>query len=133
MAVDDAGRGAGFAAGGLARLQQQFKVDPLEQALVPPILEIALHRGKWRKVLRQQAPLAAGSCDIQDRVDNGAKVGFPRTAQTLDRRHIRFDQPPLRIRQVACITSPSALILRTSEFGPHVDTIKSLNSFPVSL
>jgi hypothetical protein len=55
------------------------------------------------------APLATGSCDIQDRVDNGAQVGFSRTAQTLDRRHVRFDQPPLRIDKVACVTSPSSL------------------------
>src|SRR5262252_8660575 len=120
LAVDDTSRGAGFAASGLARLQQQFKIDPLEEALVPPIVEIALHRGKRRKVLRQQAPLAAGSCDIQDRVDNGAQVGFLRTAQTLDCRHIRFDQPPLRIGKVACVTSSNSLILRTSDFGPHV-------------
>src|SRR5262249_44852374 len=72
------------------------------------------------KVLRQQAPPAAGSCDIQDRVDNGAQVAYPRTAQTLDCRHIRFDQPPLRIGKVACVTSSRSLILRTSDFGPHV-------------
>src|ERR1700756_1919787 len=29
LAVDDASRGTGFAASGLARLQQQFKIDPL--------------------------------------------------------------------------------------------------------
>jgi len=48
----------------------------------------------------------------KDRVDNGAPVGFPRTAQTLDCRHIRFDQPPLRIGKVACVTPPSSLIFR---------------------
>ena len=84
LAVDDASRGTGFAARRLARLQQQFKIDALEQVPVPPIVEIALHRGERRKVLWQQAPLAAGSGDIQDRVDNGAQVGVPRTAQTLD-------------------------------------------------
>jgi hypothetical protein len=55
LAVDDASRGTGFAANRLARLQQEFKIDPLEQVLVPPIAEIALHRGERRKVLRQQA------------------------------------------------------------------------------
>src|SRR5215469_13470808 len=120
LAVDDTSRGTGFAVSGLARLQQQFKIDPLEQALVPPIVEIALHRGERRKVLRQQTPLAAGPCDIQDRVDNSAQVGISRTAQTLNRRHIGFDHPPLCISKVACKTSPSALILRTSDFGPHV-------------
>src|SRR5215472_8166863 len=41
LAVDDASRGTGFAASGLACLEQQFKIDPLEQALVSPIVEIA--------------------------------------------------------------------------------------------
>src|SRR5215472_10628532 len=72
LAVDDTSRGTGFAVSGLARLEQQFKIDPLEQTLVAPIVEIALHRGERRKVLWQQAPLAAGPCDIQDRVDNRA-------------------------------------------------------------
>src|SRR6516164_6425574 len=40
LAVDDASRGTGFPVSGLARLQQQFKIHPLEQALVPPIVEI---------------------------------------------------------------------------------------------
>ena len=88
--------------------------------LVPPIIEIALHCGERRKVLGQQAPLAAASCDMQDRVDNGAQVGFPRTAQMLECRHTRFDQPPLRIGKVACVTPPSSLILRTSDFDAHV-------------
>src|SRR5215831_14294262 len=69
LAVDDASRGTGFTASGLERLQQQFKIHPLEQALVPPIVEIALYRGERRKVLWQQTPLAAGSCDIQYRVE----------------------------------------------------------------
>src|SRR5262252_2479587 len=112
--------GLGSRPAGLARLQQQFKIDPLEQVPVPPIVEIALHRGERRKVLRQQAPLAAGSGDIQDRVNNSAQVGFPRTAQTLDRRPEWFNQPPLRIGQVACVTQPSSLILRTGDFSPHV-------------
>src|SRR5438874_13407793 len=39
LAVDDAGRRAGFAPGGFTRLQQQFEIDPLKQAVVPPIVE----------------------------------------------------------------------------------------------
>src|SRR5215475_7397404 len=110
LAVDDTSRGTGFAVSGLARLEQQFKIDPLEQTLVAPIVEIALHRGERRKVLWQQAPLAAGPCDIQDRVDNSAQVGFSRTAQTLNRRHIGLDHPPLCIGKVAGIT-PSVHML----------------------
>jgi DNA-binding winged helix-turn-helix (wHTH) protein len=44
------------------------------------------------------APLATGSCDIQDRVDIGAQVGFSRTAQTLDRRRqLLADGGPIEI------------------------------------
>jgi hypothetical protein len=33
LAVDDPGRGAGFATRGFARFHQQFEVDPLQNAL----------------------------------------------------------------------------------------------------
>src|SRR5438309_8888966 len=43
LTVDDPRRWARFAAGRLARLQQQRKIDLLEQAVVSPIVEITLH------------------------------------------------------------------------------------------
>src|SRR6516162_1441101 len=52
LTVDHPGRRAGLTAGHFARLQQQLKIDLLEQAVVPPIVEIALHRRERRKVLR---------------------------------------------------------------------------------
>jgi len=103
LTVDHSRRRARFAARRFAHLQQQFKIDPLEQALVPPIVKIALHRGERRKVLRQQAPLAAGLCDIQDRVDNGAQVGFPRTAQTLDRRRQMLEVAEANLEASLCL------------------------------
>jgi len=51
LTVDDPRRRAGFTARRLARLQQQRKIDLLEQAVVAPIVKIALHGGERRKVL----------------------------------------------------------------------------------
>src|SRR5271154_650462 len=52
LTVDDPRRWAWFTARRFARLYQQRKIDVLKQALVSPIVEIALHRRKRGKVLR---------------------------------------------------------------------------------
>src|SRR5713101_4946129 len=88
LTVDDPGRWARFTARRFAGLQQQRKIDLLKQAVVSPIVEIALHRGEWRKVLRQHPPLTAGPRDIQDRIQNGSQLGVARPAQRLGRRHM---------------------------------------------
>src|SRR5439155_26226787 len=81
LTVDDPRRWARFAAGRLARLQQQRKIDLLEQAVVSPIVEITLHGSERRKVLRQHPPLTAGPRDIQDRVKHGSQLDLARPAQ----------------------------------------------------
>src|SRR5207244_7446489 len=79
LTVDDPRRWARFAAGHLARLQQQRKIDLLEQAVVSPIVEITLHGSERRKVLRQHPPLTAGPRDIQDRVKHGSQLDLARS------------------------------------------------------
>jgi hypothetical protein len=120
LAVDHPGRGARFATGRFARFEQEFEIDLLEQTIVPPIIKITLHCGEWRKVLRQHAPLTAGPRDIQNAVEDGAQIGLARPPQRLSRRHVGFDHGPLGIGQVTCITLPRTLILRSSDFSPHV-------------
>src|SRR5271165_2600668 len=68
------------------------KIDAFKQAIVSPIVEIALHRRERRKVLRQHPPLTAGPRDIQDRVKHGPQLNLARPAQRLGRRHMRLDQ-----------------------------------------
>src|SRR5258706_9256280 len=101
-------------------LQQQLKIDLLEHAAVSPVVEIALHGGKRRKVLRQHPPLTTGPRDIQDRIEHAAQLGLTRSAQTLDRGHMRLNQRPFGIRQIACVALSRSLILPASDFGPHL-------------
>src|SRR5271166_3115625 len=103
-----------------ARLQQQLKIDLLEQAVVPPVVEIALHGCERGKVLRQHSPLTACPRDIQDRIEHAAQSCLARAAQTLNRRHVRRNQRPLGIRQIACVALTFSLILPASDFGPHL-------------
>src|SRR5271167_1352299 len=76
LTVDDPRRWARFTARRFARPHQQLEIDVLKQAIVSPIVEIALYRRERRKVLRsasatdsrsarytrsRQAPLATQS------------------------------------------------------------------------
>src|SRR4029077_1536384 len=103
-----------------ARLQQQGKIDLLKQAVVSPIVEITLHGGKRRKVLRQHPPLAASARDRQDRIQHRPQRGLTRSTKTLSRRHLRLNQRPFGIRQIACVALSLSLILPPSDFGPHL-------------
>jgi len=120
LAVDDPGRRAGFTSAGLARFEQQFEIDPLEQTGVAPVIKVALHSGERRKVLGQHAPLTAAPRDIKNAVEDRAQSGLARPPQMLGRWHMGFDHGPLSIGQVACITLCRTLILRPSDFGPQV-------------
>ena len=49
LAVDDPGRGAGLPTGSFAHFQQEFEIDLLEQAVIPPIIKVALNGGERGK------------------------------------------------------------------------------------
>src|SRR6266481_5055859 len=119
LTVDDPGRWARFTARRFPRLQQQLEIDLLKQAVVSPIVEITLHRRERRKVIRQHPPLTAGPRDIQNRVKHGSQLELERPAQRLGRRHMRLDQRPFRIRDIACVPLSLSLMLPPGDFGPH--------------
>src|SRR6516165_7781682 len=81
LTVDDTGRRARFTASRFARLQQQLKIDALKQAVVSPIVEIALRGRERRKVLRQHPPLTAGPRDVQDRVPTPRRAATRRSTE----------------------------------------------------
>ena len=95
-------------------------IDPLPCRVVPPGVEISLHRRARRKLLRQHAPRTARAQKIQDRVDHLAQIRRSRPPNGFGGRHEGLDQFPFPIGQVACVAQPFALILRASDFGPHV-------------
>src|SRR5271163_515550 len=120
LTVDHPRRRARVAARRFARLQQQVKIDVLKQAAVSPVVEVALHRRERRKVLGQHPPLTAGPRDGQDCIEHAAQFGRARPAQTLSRRHVRLNQRPFGVGQVACVALSLSHILSASDFGPHL-------------
>ena len=74
-------------------------VDP-EQAVV------VMHRTPWRQVVRQQTPGAAGAVEVQDSVDHLAHVHLAVSAAGLLGRDMRFDQPPLFVREITGVRIP---------------------------
>lgn len=118
LAVDDAGTGAGLFAFALACHHHQFIVDGAKPTLVTPAVEIFLHRRERRKILRQEPPRAARRRHIQKRVHHLAQRRLARPTDAVRRRHQRFDQRPLRVGQIACVTGAAALIVPASGFGP---------------
>src|SRR6267142_2169862 len=48
------------------------------------------------------------------------RIVTTRSAQRLGRRHMRLDQPPFSIGQIACVAPSLSLILASSGFGPHL-------------
>src|ERR1700678_2796997 len=89
LAVDHAGCRAGLAAILLSRRHDQGVIDRLPTSLVAPGVEIPLHRRIGREILWQLSPLAAGRGDIQDRVQDIAKLDLPRSSQRRARRQMR--------------------------------------------
>src|SRR3546814_4478761 len=75
LAVDDAGRGGGVAPQCVTGLACQLGSDHLPSAVIAPSIEISLHGRAWRKVLRQQTPLAAGGENVEDCVHHSTQSG----------------------------------------------------------
>jgi hypothetical protein len=101
LAVDDPGRGAGLASRRLAGLEQQLEINPLQNPAVAPRVEIVLHGRERRKIARQLAPLAAGSGDVEDGVDDRPQIDRARPPQAaLSRKPSRPAAIPHRSRRL---------------------------------
>ena len=118
LTVDDTRSRAGLAASSDARRLHQVKIYRPPKTGITPRIEIALNRRNRRKPLRQCAPLAAGPGDVQERIDNRAKLGRSRATRLLHLRHERLDQCPLPIRQCICTTLPRTAISPASGLRP---------------
>ena len=119
LAVDDGDRRTCFASHPFPRLDVERMMDACQRPVPVPQIEILVHRRLRRKVLGQGAPLAAGRQQIENRVQHLAHIHRARTAATLGRRDRRFDQRPLRIRQIAWVTKPRPLVRPPVFDRPH--------------
>ena len=76
----------------------------LEQAGVPPSVEIAPHRRHRRKAFGQHPPRTAARRNIQQRVYNLAHVRRPTPTSRLRRRNEWCRPPPFALRHIAWIS-----------------------------
>src|SRR2546421_7608095 len=81
LAVNAPSRWARLTAGRLARLQQQFEIDPLQCAIVAPRIKITLDRRVVWKIARQHSPLTTRPRDVEQSVDHRQQRGLARSPQ----------------------------------------------------
>src|SRR6202035_5574930 len=121
LAVDDPSRRSALASRRSAGALHQHTIDPPPDVAVAPTIKIVLDRCERRKIFRQGAPLAAGGKNIENRIDDDAKVPLRRAPDVTPLRQQSAQQHPLFPRRIACIAQPVAAILSAGGFGPsHV-------------
>ena len=120
LTVDHPGAQAGLLPFQVPRRHDEVMVDAFQKAVRSPVVEIALHRrGRWKIVWRHRT-LATRRGHVHDHVHDIAQLRRPRPTNLLARRHERRKQRLLPVRQIACITLATALIIPARDFGPHV-------------
>ena len=72
-------------------------IDPLPSAVDTPFPEVPVNGGPSREVVRQQAPLAAASQDVEDGVQDLTKVVSPRPSQPFGCGHVGLDVGPFGV------------------------------------
>src|SRR5205823_6615501 len=92
---------------------------------VPPLVEVAPDGGLGREVLGQVAPLAAGSQQVEDGIDDVPQVGLARPPAGVD-GDARLDQGPLFVGDVAGVGLASHVAFYASRppYGTVTKTIK---------
>src|SRR5208283_4753078 len=126
LAVDDGGGRAGVAAGLRATLLVEPVMDTIQCAVQAPVAEITIHRAARRKILRQIAPLASRTQQVQDGVERLPHVRLAFAASPPRRRNERLDKRPLLIRQVARISQMITLVPGSILVRPHRRPYKTI-------
>src|SRR5438105_1060848 len=111
LAVDDAGGGTKLAPLPLAHLGNQGVIDQTPQSRSTPLVEVISNGRTRRKILWQRAPLTSRARDVEDHIYDDTQIGLAWPATSARCRHKRFNQFPLLIRRIACITQFVAPIL----------------------
>src|SRR5205814_1758355 len=119
LAVDDAGGGTKLAPLPLAHLGNQCVIDQTPQSRSTPLVEVISNGRTRRKILWQRAPLTSRARDVEDRIYDDTQIGLAWPATSARCRHKPFNQFPLLIRRIACITQFVAPILFAGDFSPR--------------
>src|SRR6185295_6716459 len=119
LAIDDGRRRCRLAAEFSSSLPDQSPDDPVPSSRVAPRIKIALHRRIGWELAWQSPPLTAGRQNVENRLHDLPQIGLARSPEPSAPRHLPGNQRPFRIRQIACITKSTTLILDTSDFGPR--------------
>src|SRR5271170_862701 len=80
-------------------------MQSLQRAVVGPSDEVLVDRAPGRQVLRNRAPLTSGAEDVHHPVRHLADIDRAPVAATFGRRNQRPDLAPLRLGQIALVTS----------------------------
>src|ERR1039457_781126 len=106
LAVDDPRTGLAISSSRHAHLFAQMSVNSHPKPIALPQSEIVIDRSPPGKVLRQIAPLAAGLCEIEDRIDKLPKGMLARPSRLGGPGKAVIDQLPFGISKVGSITHP---------------------------
>ena len=87
------GRGR-FAPRPLAVRHDEEMVDPLDQTRVAPAVEVALHRGERRELLREMTPLTTRAEQVENRLEDEADIPLPWSSSSRRDGEERLDHPP---------------------------------------
>ena len=118
LAVDNSSSRFRIASRQNTRCADKGVIDQVEQALIPQPVEMVLHGLEWRKALGPHCPLATGLCDVLDRIPDLPHIRFTRTTDLGPGTQERFDQSPLFVRAVTCLTQAASVIVGASDFSP---------------
>jgi hypothetical protein len=94
----------------LAAFDIEGVLDPIERAVPAPQIKIILQRRAWRQVFRDRPPLATGAQDVDQAVDDLARIHRSLVAAALGWWNMRLDQRPLLVAQVRGIAQAAAII-----------------------
>src|SRR5207253_5614597 len=119
LAVADAGGGTKLAPLPLAHLGNPGIIDQKPQSRSTPLVEVISNGRTRRKILWQRAPLTSRARDVEDRIYDDSQSGLAWPATSARCRHKPFNQFPLLIRRIACITQFVAPILFAGDFSPR--------------
>ncbi len=119
LAVDDRSRGACLTADAFAQQDHKVVAHALPYARAEERAEVAVHRrpGQERRRRWQVPPLAAGTQQVEQAVQQVPHVRRPRATAGLGRRDQRLHQPSLVVRQP--LARPVIANQRTVFRRPH--------------